>query len=86
VASENLLRVVSDYIRGRKSCKAEKTVHDIADTPLTVRQLQKQKQQLQFLLIYVLINSIIIIIIIIIIMYSSSVMGFQDGEVKSWIH
>jgi len=87
VESENLVRVLSDYIRDRKSGKAEKTVHDLADTPLTVHHLQKHKQQLQFLLIYLLIKSIIIIIIIIIIiMYSSSVKGFQDGEVKSWIH
>ena len=67
VESENLVRFVSDYIRERISFKAEKTVHDLADTPLTVHQLQKQKRQLQFLLICVLINSVIIIIIIIII-------------------
>lgn len=41
--SENLVRVFSGYIRDRKSYKAEKTVHDIANTPLTVHQLQKQK-------------------------------------------
>jgi len=70
VESENLVRVVSDYIRDRISCKAEKTVHDLADTLLTVHQLQTQKRQLQFLLVYVLINSIIIIIIIIIIRYN----------------
>ena len=66
VESENLVRFVSDYIRERISFKAEKTVHDLTDTPLTVHQLQKQKRQLQFLLICVLINSVIIIIIIII--------------------
>lgn len=67
-------------ISDRKSCTAEKTVHDLADTPSTVHQFQTQIQ-LQFLLIYVPFN-----IIIIIIMYPSYVMSFQDGQVKSWIH
>jgi len=49
VESDNVVRIVSDYIRGKKPSKAEKKAHDLADTTLTVHQMQKQKQQLQFL-------------------------------------